>query len=47
MLPALRDGAGRPAGLLRVLALLVVLGMIALAAPAVVPVVRWVLDALL
>ena len=41
MLPALRDNRGKPAGPLRLLAVLVVLGMIMLAAPVLVPLVRW------
>lgn len=47
VLPALRDQRGRPAGPLRVLAALVALGLMALAAPAVVPIVRWLLSAVL
>ena len=47
MLPALRDSRGKPALGLRVLAGLVALGMLALAAPAVVPVLRWLLTILL
>ena len=47
MLPALRDSRGKPAAPLRVVALLVALGLLGLAAPAVIPAVRWVLDALL
>ncbi len=42
MLPALRDSRGKPAAPLRLLAALVVLGMLAIAAPAVVPLLRWV-----
>ena len=42
MLPALRDSRGKPAAPLRLLAALVVIGMVAIAAPALVPVVRWV-----
>ncbi len=45
MLPALRDHRGKPAAPIRVLAALVVLGMLALAAPAVIPVVHWVVSA--
>lgn len=45
MLPALRDHRGKPAAPIRVLAVLVVLGMLALAAPAVIPLVRWVVSA--
>jgi hypothetical protein len=41
VLPALRDNRGKPAGPLRLLAVLVVLGMIMLAAPVLVPLVRW------
>lgn len=44
MLPALRDSRGKPTTALRVVAGLVAVGMIALAAPAVVPVVRWLLS---
>ena len=44
MLPALRDKSGRPAGPLRLLALLVVIGMLAIAAPALVILVRWTMD---
>ncbi len=47
MLPALRDARGKPAGPLRLLAALVALGMLALAAPVLVPVVRWAADMLL
>ena len=43
VLPALRDHTGKPAAPLRLLAALVVIGLLALAAPAVVPVVRWAL----
>ena len=45
MLPALRDSRGKPAAPLRIVALLVALGLLALAAPAIVPVVRWLLTA--
>ena len=41
MLPALRDPGGKPAVPIRLLAVLVVLGMILIAAPILVPVVRW------
>ena len=41
MLPALRDPRGKPAAPIRLLAVLVVLGMILIAAPILVPVVRW------
>ena len=47
MLPALRDSRGKPATPVRLLALLVAVGMLALAAPAVVPLVRWLLSAVL
>lgn len=47
MLPALRDQRGRPAGPLRILAALVALGLLALAAPAVIPLVRWLLSSVL
>lgn len=46
MLPALRDQRGKPAVPLRVLAVLIVLGMLAIAAPAVVPLMRWVVATL-
>ena len=45
MLPALRDSRGKPAAPLRIVALLVALGLLALAAPAIVPMVRWLLTA--
>jgi hypothetical protein len=41
MLPLLRDHRGRPAATVRLLALAVVLGMLLLAAPVLIPVVRW------
>lgn len=41
VLPALRDHRGKPAAPLRLLAALVVVGMLMLAAPALIPVVRW------
>jgi hypothetical protein len=44
MLPALRDARGKPAAPLRLLAVLVVLGMLVLAAPVLVPVLRWAAD---
>ncbi len=47
MLPALRDSRGKPAAPLRLLAVLVVLGMLAIAAPAIVPVLRWVSETFL
>ncbi|MEO7980174.1 MAG: hypothetical protein ABI807_04725 [Sporichthyaceae bacterium] len=44
MLPALRDSRGKPAAPLRLLAALVVLGLLMLAAPVLVPLVRWASD---
>ncbi len=44
MLPALRDHRGKPAAPLRLLAALVAVGMLMLAAPALIPVVRWAVD---
>ena len=41
VLPALRDARGKPAGPLRALAVLVVLGMLVLAAPVLVPLMTW------
>ena len=41
MLPALRDARGKPAAPLRLLAVLIVLGMLTLAAPVLVPLLRW------
>lgn len=41
MLPALRDQRGKPSAPLRLVAALVVLGMLTLAAPVIVPVLRW------
>jgi hypothetical protein len=46
MLPALRDRRGKPAAPLRLLAVLVVLGMLLLAAPVLVPLLNWVSDLL-
>jgi hypothetical protein len=43
VLPALRDHRGKPAAPLRLLAALIAVGMLLLAAPALVPVVRWAL----
>lgn len=43
MLPALRDHRGKPAAPLRLLAALIAVGMLLLAAPALVPVVSWAL----
>jgi hypothetical protein len=37
----LRDSTGRPSTRVRVIALLAVVGLIALTAPAIIPVVRW------
>jgi len=44
VLPALRDHTGKPAAPLRLLAALVALGLLMLAAPALIPVVRWAID---
>lgn len=44
MLPALRDRRGRPAAPMRLLALLVAVGMLALAAPALVVLANSILD---
>jgi hypothetical protein len=41
MLPALRDHRGKPAGPLRLLAALVLVGLLMIAAPVLVPVLRW------
>jgi hypothetical protein len=41
MLPLLRDPRGRPSATVRVLAALVVLGMLMIAAPALMPLLRW------
>ncbi len=41
MLPALRNPRGKPAAPLRVLALLVLVGMLMIAAPVLIPVLRW------
>ena len=41
VLPALRDHRGKPAGPLRLLAVLVLVGMLMIAAPVLVPVIRW------
>jgi hypothetical protein len=41
VLPALRDHRGKPAAPLRLLAVLVVVGMVLIAAPVLVPVIRW------
>ena len=46
MLPALRDQRGKPAAPIRLLAVLVVVGMLVLSAPVLVPIVRWVADIL-
>jgi hypothetical protein len=37
----LRDHRGKPAAPLRLLAVLVVVGMVVIAAPVLVPVIRW------
>ena len=47
MLPALRDARGKPAAPLRLIAVLVALGLLLLAAPVLIPVLRWATDALL
>jgi hypothetical protein len=47
MLPALRDKRGKPAAPLRVLAVLVLLGMLLIAAPVLVPLLSWAADVLL
>jgi hypothetical protein len=44
MLPALRDRRGKPAAPMRLLAVLIVLGMLVLAAPVLIPVLRWATD---
>jgi hypothetical protein len=44
VLPLLRDDRGKPSVTVRVLAATVVLGMLLLAAPALVPVLRWAGD---
>ena len=41
MLPALRDARGKPAAPLRLLAVLVVLGLIVPVAPLIIDVLRW------
>jgi hypothetical protein len=41
MLRLLRDPRGRPSVTVRLLAALVVLGMLLIAAPALMPVLRW------
>ena len=46
MLPLLRDDRGKPSVTVRVLAGAVVLGMLLIAAPALVPVLRWASDLL-
>lgn len=46
MLPSLRDHRGKPSAGVRVLAAAVVLGMLLLAAPALLPVLRWFTDLL-
>jgi hypothetical protein len=47
VLPALRDQRGKPSTPLRLVAALVVLGMLTLAAPVLIPLMRWASDALL
>ena len=46
MLRTLRNSHGGPAIRVRVIAALLVLGMVALAAPAIIPVLRWLLGIL-
>jgi len=46
VLPALRNDRGKPAAPLRLLAALVVLGMLAIAAPVAIPLVQWIVGAL-
>jgi hypothetical protein len=46
MLRSLRNPAGGPGLHVRVLAILVVLGLAALSAPAIIPVLRFLVDAL-
>lgn len=46
MLSLLRDHRGRPSVTVRLLAVAVVLGMLLLAAPALIPVVRWATGAI-
>jgi hypothetical protein len=41
VLPALRDHRGKPAGPLRLLAALVLVGLLMIAAPVLVPLLRW------
>jgi hypothetical protein len=41
MLGTLRDHRGKPAGTVRLLAIAVVLGMLLLAAPVLIPLLRW------
>ena len=41
VLPALRDHRGKPAGPLRLLAVLVLVGMLMIAAPVLIPVLQW------
>jgi len=47
VLPALRDQRGKPAAPVRLLAALVLLGMLALSTPVVVPLLRLAASALL
>ncbi len=47
MLPALRDQRGKPAAPVRLVAALVLLGMLALSTPVVVPLIRLAASALL
>jgi hypothetical protein len=47
MLSLLRDDRGRPSVTVRLLAVLVVLGMLLIAAPALMPVLQWARDVVL
>jgi hypothetical protein len=47
VLPALRDQRGKPSAPLRLVAALVVVGLLALAAPVLIPLLRWASGALL
>jgi hypothetical protein len=47
VLPALRDHRGKPSAPLRLVAALVALGLLTLAAPVLVPLLRWASEALL
>lgn len=43
MLSSLRDRSGKPAVVVRVLALLVLIGMLMIVAPGLLPMIRWAL----